>query len=138
MLIDHLPNRKERRKLSSAKAFNIVQLRSPKFATALSTLQSRWAQPMCEALFADEVVNKMLTDLEDDLIVLCGSKESRRSVYLWSGEGSGSVLPLPIMGLEFTLLYYFPTTFISLSSLAYLNLDSWSLTGTTLKKISLI
>ena len=123
-----LPDRKERRQLPADKARYIVSLKSRKFAILLGELFRRWGQPVPKALCANDETNEMLIELEDVwLTPLIPGAHNRKAVH-WESNGH-SPLPLPILGLEFTLSFYFPTTPIDLSDVLNLSLDSRKLSG---------
>lgn len=127
-----LPKRRERRGLSTKAARHIVNLKSPKFSAILDELEHRWGQSMPEPLFADECVNRMLVKLEDGMLAKYEpfSNLQRRSFCLdWSMGPFDYSLPLPILGLEFTLTFYHPSTQIDLHYITDLNLSYWDIEG---------
>ena len=100
---------------------------------------------MPEVLFMDERVNAMLLNLEDAMClrheVFYKQEPKTKTTVMW--EGDNEMIPLPIMGLDFTLSLYFPTTPFSLSFITELYINDWSLTCKTStrlthKQISLI
>src|SRR5207248_252466 len=94
-------------------------------------LQKQWGQTMPEVLFTDERTNKMLLNLEDAMSLrheaLSKQESKTKTIIMWQADDA--VIPLPIMGLEFTLSFYFPTSFIDLSYITDLYIHNWSLTG---------
>jgi hypothetical protein len=116
--------------LTSSDAAAIVHLKTTKFSAILDTLQGRWGRPMPEALYVDERVNKMLLNLEDAMSlkheVSARQEPKTKTIVVWNGDNE--MLPLPIVGLDFTLSLYFPTIPVNLSFITELYINDWSLT----------
>jgi hypothetical protein len=136
--INTFPDRRKRRLLSTQQAGAIVQLINPKFSSLISVLQSQWGQHMPKVLFSDDKTHEMLCQLENALFIGSASLVESSFNLIWDDKKHGRDLPLPIMGLEFTLRYYFPITSINLSNIPYLSLVNRPLTGTTLGRHELI
>ena len=135
-LLEHVPDRRERRDLPSDKARAIVTLQSSTFLTTLSSLEQRWShQHIPDVLYTDPEVNDMLLKLENTMIARWypwSNGEPREMVLDWSEKfNHKGILPLPIIGLEYTLSLYFPTTPVDLSNISTLDLRERNLTGTT-------
>jgi hypothetical protein len=131
--IQELPERKERRGLHAETARYVVSLKTPKFAVMLSSLLNRWGQHVPKALYNDEEINGMLLQLENIwLAPLILNAPYLASCLDWRNNSPTDhfkPLPLPILGLEFTLTFYFPTTPINLSGVKELYLDGRKLAG---------
>jgi hypothetical protein len=136
--INTFPNRRKRRLLSTQQAGAIVQLINPKFSSLISALQSQWGQHMPKALFTDDKTHEMLYQLENALFTGFALPVESSFNLIWDDKKDGRDLPLPVMGLEFTLRYYFPVTSINLSNIPYLSLVNRPLTGTSLGRHELI
>lgn len=130
--IQSLPERRERRELHADQARIIVSLKSSNFVAILDDLDKKWGRPMPEALYSDEIVCGMLVRLEDSMFAnfyIPKSSPLRIFDLDWSANAPSKALPLPILGLDFTLTFYFPTTPINLSNIRKLSLNSWPITG---------
>ena len=133
--IDALPTRQGRRSLNADAARYIVSLKSPKFTAILDELSRRWGQIIPDAMVNEERTNSMLVALEDAMFTKYDPWANKQPVKVtidWGGDkksGQSMDLPLPIIGLEYTLRLYFPTSAIDLSSITELNLTSRNLTG---------
>jgi hypothetical protein len=114
--------------LASDSASEIVRLKHPKFSALLDELQDRWDVMMPDALYTEERVNRMLVELEDTMIFGKDPATVSEEVHFFWQNNEG-IMPLPIMGLEYTLSLYFPTTPIDFSNITRLYLINWSLTG---------
>src|SRR5277367_2400706 len=115
-----LPERRERRELHADEARNIVSLKSSNFGAILEDLERQWGHPMPEALYSDDCVCRMLIQLEDSMFAnfyIPKSSPLRIFNLDWSAEAPTKTLPLPILGLDYTLPLYFPTTPINLSNI---------------------
>jgi hypothetical protein len=131
--IQSLPGRQERRDLHADEARAIVSLRSPKFAVVLDELDKHWGQVMPEPLYTDEMVCSMLVQLEDSMFANTYiPKYSPFRIFNldWTFDNTKRKnIPLAILGLEFTLSFYFPTTPINISNIRRLSINSWPVTG---------
>jgi len=131
--IDSLPTRKGRRNLNSDAARHIVGLKSPKFTAILDELSRRWGQTIPHAMVNEEPTHSLLLALEDAMF---SKYDPWTKVTLdWGGDKESvqsKHLPLPIIGLDYTLRLYFPTSAIDLSSVTDLDLSSRNLTGMSL------
>jgi hypothetical protein len=99
---------------------------------------------MPTSLFADDEVNEMLCELEDIMLAprVTVNVIGDGTLLDWRPEiykpfernikDPQLPLPLPVLGLEFTLGYYFPTTPINLSTVESLYLDKRRLPGNCL------
>ena len=116
--------------MAASEAADIVHLKMTKFSAILDVLQRRWGRPMPEALYVDKRVNKMLLNLEDAMSlrheVFARQEPKTKTIVMWDGDKE--MIPLPIMGLDFTLSFYFPTIPVNLSFITELYINDWSLT----------
>jgi hypothetical protein len=116
--------------LTASEAAAIVHLKTTKFSAILDMLQRRWGRPMPQSLYVDERVNKMLLNLEDAMSlkheVSTRQEPKTKTIVVWNGDKE--MLPLPIVGLDFTLSFYFPTIPVNLSFITELYINDWSLT----------
>lgn len=110
-------------------ASDVVRLQSPKFAAIVATLRERWAQDMPRILFTDERVNDMLVTLESSIMPENDRLFTWKPAEIsWSAE-KNDVLPVPILGLEYTLSLYAIDRSIRFAAVTSLDLRNWSLTG---------
>jgi hypothetical protein len=131
--IEELPDRRERRDLTSDAARAIVVLKTSKFTTIVNELTRRWGKNMPEALYTDERTNGMLHQLEDCMLAKYdpGTDSCR---LIWSDRAqSDTTLPVPIIGLEYTLTFYYSSTPIDLKNVTHLDLSSCNLTGSSIQ-----
>ena len=129
-----LPDRKTRRNLPSDTARAIVALQSSTFTEQLETLEQRWSQHVPEELYKNITVHDLLLKLEDSMIARWypwPDNKWRKLRIDWSDPPHHKeTLPIPIIGLDYTLSLYFPTTPIDLSNVVELDLRGRYLTGT--------
>jgi len=138
--LQNLPERRQRRELHADEARNIVSLKSSNFIMILDGLERQWGQSMPEALYSDDCVCTMLLRLEDSMFrnfYIPKSSPLRIFNLDWSAEAPSKSLPLPILGLDYTLTLYFRTTPINLSNIRKLSLNSWPITGTKLHPLNM-
>jgi hypothetical protein len=132
--LETLPDRKNRRNLPSDKARAIVVLQSSTFTGLIETLEQRWSQHVPEVLYKNIKVYDMLLKLEDSMIARWypwPDGKWRQLRIDWSDPPlHKGTMPIPIIGLEYTLSLYFPTTPIDLSNVVELDLRGRNLTGT--------
>jgi hypothetical protein len=85
----------------------------------------------------------MLLDLEDAMILghepksnlSCESQNTGEAILAptesfrlhWGGDQG--IMPLAIMGLEYTLSFYYPKPPIELTNIGYLDISNWSVVG---------
>jgi hypothetical protein len=116
--------------LPASEATAIVHLKTTKFSAVVKQLQHRWGRTMPDALYVDERINKMLVNLEDAIAlrpeVFARHEPKPKTIVMWDGDKE--MIPLPIMGLDFTLSFYFPTLPVNLSFITELYINDWSLT----------
>ena len=116
--------------MAASEAAAIVHLKTTKFLAVLEQLQHRWGQTMPEAFYVDERVNKMLLNLEDAMSlrpeIFARQEPKTNTIVMWDGDEE--MIPLPIMGLDFTLSFYFPTIPVNLSFITELYINNWGLT----------
>jgi hypothetical protein len=136
--IDSLPTRQGRRSLNADAARHIVSLKSPKFTAILDELSRRWGQTIPDAMVNEEPTHSMLLALEDAMFSKYDpwtNTQPAKVTLDWGGDKESDQskdLPLPIIGLDYTLRLYFPTSAIDLSSITDLDLSSRNLTGMSL------
>ena len=136
--IDSLPTRQGRRSLNADAARHIVSLESPKFTAILDELSRRWGQTIPDAMVNEEPTHSMLLALEDAMFSKYDpwtNTQPGKVTLDWGGDKESDQskdLPLPIIGLDYTLRLYFPTSAIDLSSITDLDLSSRNLTGMSL------
>jgi hypothetical protein len=124
--LSNLPNRLERRNLQSQVASDIVRLQSSRFSVVVEALRERWQRDMPDILFTDDHVNTLLVALETAILKLPGWTPQTLG---WNTKEKDPALPLPILGLEYTLSLYGLDRSIRFPAVTVLDLRGWSLTG---------
>ena len=97
---------------------------------------------MPEALYKDSKVNRMLLKLEDSMFgrwYPWPNLKAKPYRLDWAEDiGPEESVPIPILGLEYTLGFYFPTTIIDLGNIIELDIAWKNASGTPLSYISLL
>ena len=115
----------------------IVNLKGTKFAGVIDDLACRWGQTMPEALYTDILTNKMLLELEDSMLAKLEHNAISKHHLLWGNmtKSRQQEIPIPILGLGYTLTFYFPTSPIELGNITSVQLPMAGLTGFTLQEL---
>jgi hypothetical protein len=92
----------------------------------VETLRERWQRDMPDILFTDDRVNDLLVALETAMMKLPGWTPQ---TLAWNAKEKDQALPLPILGLEYTLNLYDLDRSIRFPAVTVLDLRGWSLTG---------
>jgi hypothetical protein len=135
--VEGLPERRERRDLASDEARTIVTLKGAKFSETMDKLMRKWGQSMPEQLYVDERTNEMLLQLEDCML----TQHHLESCCLeWNdNEKSNSQgMPIAILGLGYTLSFYFPITPVKLDNIFRLEIQSSNLSGSHPKHTNIV